>query len=171
MPAPDNSSTFAPTPQNQRHYRDALGCFATGVTVVTTQTPTGPLGMTANSFASVSLDPPLVLWSPAATSERYPYFAASTHFSIHVMRQDQKDLALEFARRGDAFDLTGWSTNSQGVPVLDTCLARFDCATHAIHKGGDHAIIVGQVLTACVTEGSPLVFAQRAYGGFAQNDG
>lgn len=170
MSPTDNGSTFSPTLENQRLYRDALGCFATGVTVVTAHTPTGPLGMTANSFASVSLDPPLVLWSPAATSERYPYFADTSHFTIHVMRSDQKDLALEFARRGDAFDQTEWVTNSHGVPILNNCLARFDCATHAIHRGGDHAIIVGRVLQACISHGSPLVFAQRAFGGFAQND-
>lgn len=170
MPTADNNSTFSPTVENQRLFRDALGCFATGVTVVTTQTPTGPLGMTANSFSAVSLDPALVLWSPAATSQRYPYFAKSAHFSIHVMRCEQKQLALEFARRGDAFDLTDWATNADGVPVLTTCLARFDCATHAIHKGGDHAIIVGRVLRATLSSGAPLVFAQRAYGSFTQSD-
>ncbi|MEP2532953.1 flavin reductase family protein [Shimia sp.] len=159
---------FDPTAENQRIYRDALGCFATGITIVTAPTPTGPIGMTANSFSSISLDPPLVLWSPAKKSQRYPLFAGADRFAIHVLRADQKDLALEFARRGDAFDQVAWHTNALNVPLIDDCLARFDCQTHAIHDGGDHAIIVGHVVHVTLNDGAPLVFAQRSYGNFQQ---
>jgi flavin reductase (DIM6/NTAB) family NADH-FMN oxidoreductase RutF len=85
---------------SERDLRDALGRYATGVTVVTTMTPHGPLGMTVNSFSSVSLDPPLVLWSPARKSSRFPAFEASSHFAIHILAADQRPLAEHFARNG-----------------------------------------------------------------------
>ena len=81
---------------SQRELRDAMGCFATGVTVVTTMTDRGPLGMTVSSFASVSLDPPLVLWSPARISARFSAFEAASHFTVHVLSQDQQYLAEKF---------------------------------------------------------------------------
>ncbi len=158
---------FDPTVENQRMYRDALGCFATGVTVITAGSDRGPIGMTANSFSSISLDPPLVLWSPAKHSHRYPVYAAAKRFAIHVLRADQQALALEFARRGDAFDQVAWRADAEDVPLIDDCLARFECRTHAIHDGGDHAIVVGEVVHVTLNSGTPLVFAQRAYGGFA----
>ncbi|MGX9350076.1 flavin reductase family protein [Shimia sp. W99] len=162
----DMAPEFDPTAENQRIYRDALGCFATGVTVITAPTASGPIGMTANSFSSISLDPPLVLWSAAKNSQRYPFFAAATRFAIHVMRDDQKALALEFARRGDAFDQTKWHSGAHDVPLIDSCLARFECRTQAVHDGGDHAIVVGEVTHVTLNDGAPLVFAQRAFGGF-----
>ncbi len=160
------SPEFDPSVENQRVYRDALGCFATGVTIITVPTTSGPLGMTANSFSSISLDPPLVLWSPAKNSQRYPFFSAAKNFAIHVMREDQLELALEFSRRGDAFDQVNWNCDHYGVPLIEDCLARFECSTHAIHEGGDHAIIVGEVTKVALNSGHPLVFAQRAYGSF-----
>lgn len=164
---PSPPSGFAPTPGTQRDYRNALSCFATGVTVITVNTPDGPLGMTANSFASVSLDPPLVLWSPAKYSERYESFATATHFAIHVLRHSQKDLALHFAKRGDAFAHVTYTSNAAGVPIFADCLARFECATHAVHEAGDHAIVVGLVQNVLLNEGPPLIFAQRDYGTLA----
>nr|WP_106607943.1 flavin reductase family protein [Shimia abyssi] len=158
---------FDPTADNQRLYRDALGCFATGVTIVTIPSPTGPIGMTANSFSSISLDPPLVLWCPAKNSQRYPFFAAAQYFAIHVLRDDQKDLALEFARRSDGFETVNWSPDLNGVPLLDDCLARFECRQYAAHDGGDHTIVVGQVTNVALNSGSPLLFSQRDWGNFA----
>lgn len=158
---------FVPQKDNTRDFRDALGCFATGVTVITAASDQGGIGMTANSFSSISLDPPLVLWSPAKTSQRYAWFRKAPHFAIHVMRSDQKHVALEFARHGDAFNLFPMTLNTHGVPLLDDCLARFECTTSAMHDGGDHAIMVGHVRNVLLNEGTPLVFAQSGYGGFA----
>lgn len=149
-----------------RSFRDALGCYATGVTVVTCQTPDGPLAMTANSFASVSLDPPLVLWSPGKSSKRHGPFLAARFFAIHVLRTDQSDTALRFAKDGTAFAGLDWHSNENGTPLLGDCLSRFDCSTSAQHDAGDHTIIVGRVIQAAQTVGQPLVFAQGNYGSF-----
>ena len=155
-----------PGPDSARHFRDALGRFATGVTLVTCDSPIGPLGITANSFASLSLDPPLVLWSPARSSRRFDAFAAAAHFAIHILRDDQLDLARAFTHHGQAWDGVAWHPSAEGVPLIDDTLARFDCRRHAIHDGGDHAIVVGEVTSAVIGEGAPLVFAGGGFGGF-----
>ena len=161
------AKTFTPGPKTSREFRDALGCFATGVTVVTAQTDTGPIGMTANSFTSISLNPPLVMWSPAKTSIRYPYFAAAEFFAIHILAEGQRDTALAFARRGDAFDTVDWEAHATGVPMLTSALTSFLCRTSAIHDGGDHVIVVAEVTETTQREGTPLVFARGGYGRFA----
>jgi flavin reductase (DIM6/NTAB) family NADH-FMN oxidoreductase RutF len=155
-----------PNADNARLFRDALGRFATGVTVVTIMGPDGPMGFTANSFSSLSLDPALVLWSPAKSSQRYPHFAAAAHYAIHVLGQAQADWPTRFARGGAGFDGLDWQLNAEGVPVLAGALSRFDCARHATHDGGDHVIVVGQVLRLALEEGEPLVFANGRFGGF-----
>ncbi|QBF32386.1 flavin reductase family protein [Thalassococcus sp. S3] len=162
--------SFTPGPQTARALRDALGCYGTGVTVVTTMSPQGPLGMTANSFASVSLDPALVLWSPAKSSSRYASFVAARHFAIHVMAEDQQDLALHFARQGDGFDAVDWTPSEENAPILSGCLARFECATSAVHDAGDHSIVVGEILRAAHRPGQGLMFKRGQYGGFAGLD-
>ena len=96
---------FVPDHTNARAFRDALGNFATGVTVVTINTPDGPQGVTANSFASLSLAPPLVLWSPGKFSRRHDMFAQAPYFSVHVLAEDQKDLADRFTKGGAQFDV------------------------------------------------------------------
>lgn len=147
---------FEPGPETRRAFRDALGAFATGVTVVTTDTPEGPVGITANSFASVSLDPPLVLWSPARASRRFATFAEAPRFAIHVLAAGGEETARHFTRTGDP------------PPCgLGAVLARFDCARHAVHPAGDHAIVVGLVLRAWHAPGPPLVFHAGRFGGFA----
>jgi flavin reductase (DIM6/NTAB) family NADH-FMN oxidoreductase RutF len=147
---------FEPTPDAARAFRDALGAFATGVTVITTDGAEGPVGITANSFSSLSLDPPLVLWSPARASRRFELFAQAQRFTIHVLTADQRDLALHFTRQSDL---------PQGG--LGPVLARFDCTRHAVHDGGDHAIVVGRVLRVWHDGGAPLVFHRGQFGGFA----
>ncbi|MFN3576682.1 MAG: flavin reductase family protein [Tabrizicola sp.] len=161
------TAEVVPDAGNTRLLRDALGRFATGVTVVTIAGPEGPMGFTANSFASLSLDPALVLWSPAKASQRYPFFAAARHYAIHVLGRHQAELSARFSRGGQGFDGLTWQANAEGVPTLPGVLARFDCAQHATHDGGDHLIIVGQVLRLAVEEGEPLVFAKGRFGGFA----
>lgn len=148
---------------DQRQLRDALGCFVTGVTVVTTTSERGPLGITANSFASVSLDPPLVLWSPARRSARFPVFEAASHFAIHVLAVDQRDLSNRFARSGTDFDGLDFDLGTGGVPLLPDCSARFECAHAAGHDAGDHLIVVGEVLKLVCTEKPPLVYHRGDY--------
>lgn len=165
---PDGSQiieTVTP-PEDHRALRDAFGRFTTGVTVVTTAGPEGPVGFTANSFSSLSLDPPLVLWSPAKSSRRFGVFAGAAVYAIHVLADDQADLIHRFTRTGEGFVGLEHSVTEEGLPVMPA-LARFDCAAHAVHDGGDHAILVGRILRVTVRDGAPLVFSQGRYGGFA----
>lgn len=157
---------FEPTPDTHRAFRDTLGRFASGVTIVTAQTADGYVGMTANSFTSVSMEPPLVLWCPAKSSGRYGAFAQADHFAIHVLGAHQGDIAMGFAKSGTAFDGLMVSANAQGVPIFDDCLARFECETHHLHDAGDHAIMVGLVRSAAFREGEPLIFSQGRFREF-----
>lgn len=157
---------FTPGLETAHEFREALGRYATGVTVVTCNSLLGRLGITASSFSSVSLDPPLVLWSPARASKRFSAFEQADHFSIHVLSEHQREIGNGFARTADAFETGEWIDSDEGVPTLKDCLARFDCQRHAIHDGGDHAIIVGRVTNAVVRQGNPLIFAKGSYGGF-----
>jgi flavin reductase (DIM6/NTAB) family NADH-FMN oxidoreductase RutF len=110
-----------------------------------------------------------VLWCPARNSERHQFFAGASHFAIHMLRDDQSALAMDFARNGDPFANLQHDTNADQVPLLSDCLARFECRTHAVHDGGDHDIVVGQVERLWVSEGKPLVFAQSNFGCFDAN--
>lgn len=156
---------FVPDHHNARAFRDALGNFATGVTVVTIATPEGPQGVTANSFASLSLAPPLVLWSPGKFSRRHDMFAQAGHFNIHVLAEDQKHLSDRFTRGGAQFDGLDFTLSAEGVPVIPGVLSRFDCVQDAAYDAGDHTLVVGRVLRAATHEGRPLVFAQGQWGG------
>lgn len=158
---------FVPDAENTRSFRTALGNFPTGITVVTAQSPGGPIGMTVNSFSSVSLDPPLVLWSPAKTSSRHDMFAGATHFAIHVLGADQGDLCSRFTRGGLGFEDLAWHANPEGVPLIPGTLSRFECERASVHDGGDHSILLGRVLRAAHREGEPLCFARGAIGRFA----
>jgi flavin reductase (DIM6/NTAB) family NADH-FMN oxidoreductase RutF len=144
-------------------FRNALGCFATGVTIVTCWDGLAPKGIIANSFASVSLVPPLVLWSPAKASRRYDAFVKAEEFSIHILAQDQKHLCDAFLHNDTPFDDLEWHSDARGVPIISTCLARFDCHLQAQHDGGDHTILLGHVDHYQAKEGVPLVFSQGAY--------
>lgn len=156
---------FAPE-TDSRAFRTALGRFATGVTVITAAGPDGPVGFTANSFAALSLDPPLVLWSPAKSSSRFAIFTTAPAFSIHVLAAEQAALGARFVRGGAGFDGLAHNLSSQGVPLIEGTLARFDCRLHATHDGGDHVIVVGRVEQALYREGAPLLFSQGGYGEF-----
>lgn len=159
--------SFIPSPENARAFRDALGRFGTGVTVVTTGSNEGPVGITANSFASVSMDPPLVLWSPAKASRRFTHFANATHFAIHVLSHEQDALCHGFSRSHDIFDRLDWTEGKSGTPLIEGCLSRFECRMSAIHDAGDHAIVVGEVIHTTMTDGAPLLFYKGRIGGFA----
>jgi flavin reductase (DIM6/NTAB) family NADH-FMN oxidoreductase RutF len=153
-------------PEDHRALRDAFGRFTTGVTVISTMGPEGPVGFTANSFSSLSLEPALVLWSPAKSSRRFGVFAGAKAYAIHVLGADQADLVHRFTRTGEGFTGLDHQVTAEGLPVFPA-LARFDCAAHAVHDGGDHAILVGRVLRVTLRDGAPLVFSQGQYGGFA----
>jgi flavin reductase (DIM6/NTAB) family NADH-FMN oxidoreductase RutF len=158
---------FTPGPETVHDFRHALGRFVTGVTVVTCAGPRGPVGITANSFASVSLDPPLVLWSPSRRSGRFPVFVAAPRYAIHILDREQEALARHFTRHGHLPQGMAWAEGDAGLPVLPDCLARFDCQAEAAHDGGDHVILVGRVRHARVRPGAPLAFLGGIYGGFA----
>lgn len=128
-------------------FRAALGMFATGVTIVTTRTPDGDLvGLTANSFNSVSLDPPLVLWSLSRGSSSLPAFRAGTHYAINVLAAEQQMLALRFATPvGDRWADTAWRPGAGGAPLIEGAVAHFECFNRSRYEEGDHVIFVGQV--------------------------
>ncbi|MEY8829964.1 flavin reductase family protein [Sedimentitalea sp. XS_ASV28] len=162
--------TIVPGPDTSRAYRMALGCFGTGVTVVTTATEDGPLAMTANSFASVSLEPAMVLWCAAKHSKRYNAFANARDYAIHILAEDQMDLAVHFSRVGTDFSPTSWQPDEAGVPILQGCIARFDCRQTALHDAGDHTIIVGEVQRVMRRQGTGLLHKSGQYGGFSGFD-
>jgi flavin reductase (DIM6/NTAB) family NADH-FMN oxidoreductase RutF len=171
IPATESAmETFRPGPGTERPYRDALGRFGTGVTVVTCRDGDAPLAMTANSFSSISLDPPLVMWAPAISSSRHDAFVAAPAFSIHILRDDQLPLARAFARDGRDFSHAAWAEGEAGVPQLGGVVARLDCRHHAAHGAGDHTIVLGRVERVALGAGAPLLFVTGRYGGFAERD-
>ena len=146
-------------------FRKALGAFATGVTIITTRAADGaPLGLTVNSFNSVSLKPPLVLWSLAQNALSLPVFKAVTHWAVHVLAADQEALSARFARRGqDKFAGLDTDTGAGGIPLLRGCTARFQCRSAFQYEGGDHTIFVGEVLAFDRSDSAPLVFHSGRY--------
>ncbi len=168
----DDMISFAPSGDTAVQLRSAFGRFGTGVTVVTTQTANGPLGMTANSFSSVSLDPPLVLWSPATASKRHDAFASAARFCIHVLAADQRGIADHFAGQGHDFDGFDWQAGPGDTPTFMGCLATFHCDTYAVYTAGDHSLILGHVKQAAERQGGGpgLMFDQGRYGSFHAHD-
>lgn len=135
-------------PIDPRQFRNALGAFTTGVTVVTTRDAQGQdVGLTANSFSSVSLDPPMVLWSLAKNSNSLPAFMGSDHFAVHILSTRQQPMSDRFAKRGaDKFGGLDIARGHGEVPLLNDCAARFECRMAYRYEGGDHMIFVGEVL-------------------------
>jgi flavin reductase (DIM6/NTAB) family NADH-FMN oxidoreductase RutF len=165
--------TFVPAADRETDLRRAFGRFGTGVTVITTQTAHGPLGMTANSFSSVSLEPPLILWSPATNSLRHNAFVSAATFCVHVLSAKQLDVARHFATQGDGFDGFDWMPTPQGPPGLRNCLAVFHCTTHAVHPAGDHSLILGQVQSVEIDHANTtpgLMFDQGRFGQFVPHN-
>lgn len=145
--------------------RRSLGQFATGVTVVTCCGSDGsPRGITANSFSSVSLDPPLVLWNIAKVSNSLAAYLDAKHFAIHVLRAEQQSYAEHFARTDHTtYNGIDYEISGDNVPILSGVLARFDCVTDAMHDAGDHHIIIGRVLAHAAGSGTPLIFHAGEY--------
>ena len=152
------------THNNHRALRDALGKFATGVTVVTCTSPAGLCGITANSFSSVSLDPPLVLWNIAKVSRALTTFLEARHFAINVLSEEQEALSVHFAQADrPGFANVDYELSDSGVPLLRATLACFECQTRDIHDCGDHHIIIGEVEKFRFTDGVPLLFFAGRY--------
>lgn len=154
---------FSPDADNKA-FRNALGSFPTGVTIVTTDSPEGPVGITANSFASVSLDPPLVLWSPAKSSHRHEHFGSALRFAIHVLSESQLDICQSFTKSKAAFADLDWTTSPSGIPLINGVSACFECNLETTYDAGDHTIVVGRVIRAHHEGGNPLVFHAGQFG-------
>ena len=132
-----------------RTLRDALGCFATGVTVVTCLNDGVPAGLTVNSFTSVSLDPPLLLVCIAKEAASAAALTQASHFAINVLQTGQKPDSIRFSTRDeDRFGTTRWACGEAGAPILEESLGVFECERYAVYDGGDHQILVGKVIKA-----------------------
>ncbi|HET8881037.1 MAG TPA: flavin reductase [Solimonas sp.] len=160
-------------PFDARALRSALGSFTTGVTIVTTRDADGaPVGITANSFNSVSLDPPMVLWSLAKSARSLASFAAAPHWAVHILSAQQEELSNRFAKSGaDKFAGLAVETGHGGVPLLSGCAARLQCRSAFRYEGGDHLIFVGEVLDFDRREVAPLVFQSGLYAFAARRAG
>ena len=154
------------TGSDPRTLRDALGSFATGVTVVTCLDPAGkPIGLTANSFTSVSLDPPLLLVCVHQEAQCAGALMSAKHFAVNVLQTGQQPASIRFStRHDDRFGPNDWSPGELGAPVLTESMAVFECRRHATHDGGDHHILVGEVIKASFDPSlDPLLFFRGKY--------
>jgi flavin reductase (DIM6/NTAB) family NADH-FMN oxidoreductase RutF len=146
--------------------RDCLGKFATGVTVVTCEGTDGPCGITVNSFSSVSLEPPLILWSIGKQSTALEAFLEAEHFAINVLGQGQQSIAEHFAQSERiSFECIDYWLNGSNVPLLENSLARMECRTERIIEAGDHYIIIGEIQNHVTNDGEPLLFFAGDYRG------
>ncbi|HWA03077.1 MAG TPA: flavin reductase family protein [Rhizomicrobium sp.] len=154
-----------------RAFRQALGAFPTGVAVITATGEAEPVGITVNSFTSVSLDPPLVLWCLKKDSNRYRAFMEARGFTISILGTEHENVSSRLARQGEhRLDGVELLETELGPPALADSLAVFECASEAIHDGGDHSILIGRVLRFARREaGAPLVFYRGRYGALADN--
>jgi flavin reductase (DIM6/NTAB) family NADH-FMN oxidoreductase RutF len=150
---------------NTRELRNALGSFATGVTIITTRDRDGKLhGMTANSFSSVSLNPPLVLWSSSLFAQSLPAFQEGSHFVVNILAFDQIELSNKFAKQSDdKFIDTDHVIAGSGAPVIIGAAAHFDCRNEFRHYGGDHIIFIGHVERFAYTDRPTLLFCRGKY--------
>jgi flavin reductase (DIM6/NTAB) family NADH-FMN oxidoreductase RutF len=160
-------STTPPSVIDARDFRTALGSFATGVTIITAMVGERMAGLTCNSFASVSLNPAMVLWSLSAHSPNLALFQEASHFTVNVLGQSQSDLAMRFARsNADKFADVSWHPGLGGAPVINGCIAEFQCRNTSRHYGGDHVIFLGAVEAYSHTSGEPLLFTRGKFGIF-----
>jgi 3-hydroxy-9,10-secoandrosta-1,3,5(10)-triene-9,17-dione monooxygenase reductase component len=150
---------------DDKQFRSVLGHFATGVTIITAMDGEEPVGMAANSFTSLSLDPPLILFCVAHTSSTWPRIEAAGTFAVNILGEDHEELSQLFAKKGaDRFSATPWHVGVSGAPVLEDAIAYLDCRFEAEDPGGDHKIVVGRVLDLDMREGArPLLFYRGGY--------
>ena len=161
MPLSASPSRAHPPNFSQPEFRKALGMFATGVTIVTARAEDGTLiGLTANSFNSVSLAPPLVLWSLSRAAGSLAAFSTGSHYAINILSADQQDLARQFSHRGiDRFAGVRFTAGAGGAPLLEGAAATFECFNRSRYEEGDHVIFVGEVERCAHRAGaSPLLY-------------
>ena len=154
-------------PASENEFRGTMSLYPTGVCVVSAQVDErAPFGITINSFTSLSLEPPLVMWNLQKTSDKYKEWRDAEFFAVNMLRADQKDLSLKFAMRGQsAIDESLLYRAESGCPILSDCLATLECKVHARYEEGDHVIIIGEVLNAkSDPEADPLTFHKGIYG-------
>ena len=152
--------------ENLKQFRNALGGFPTGVTVITAMDDDNktPVGMTVSSFNTVSLEPPLILWSITRTATYYPIFEQAEHFCVNVLAADQQNISNYFASEGDRpFDGIAFTQSGYGAPLFSGCVAHFECNKWNHYDGGDHLIIVGEVTEFERWDRTPLVFSGGRY--------
>ena len=152
-------------PIDRNELRRVMGHFATGVTIITTTSKDGvPAGLTANSFTSVSLDPPLVLVAVDKKADSWPYFEESKVFTVNVLNDEQETLSRKFAvSGGDKFQGVAYHAGANGVPILDGALAYLECKLYATYDGGDHTLHLGLIEQAETREAKPLIFYRGGY--------
>ena len=158
----------AHTPIDSARYRQVLGHFTTGVTVITAAADDGPVGLAVGSFSSVSLDPPLVGFYPDKSSSSWPKIEATGSFCVNILGEDQEEVCRRFAMKGDdKFAGLGWTAAGSGAPLIDGVLAWIDCDVYSVTEAGDHYLVLGQVRDLGVAdEGAPLLFFRGGYGRF-----
>ncbi len=158
-------SPWSSAENDHRALRDALGAFATGITVVTALDADGrAIGLTVNSFNTVSLDPPLILWSLSRASPNLATFRAASHFAVNVLAAGQQALSERFARRGaDKFAGLEWASGLGGAPLLPGCCAVLECRNELQHDGGDHLIFIGRVERYSRGDAEPLLYFGGRY--------
>lgn len=155
-----------------RAFRRCLGQFATGVTVMTAKDGEQLAGLSVNSFAALSLDPPLILWSVRRESGSWPIFRQAGHFAVNVLSCDQVELSNRFATAGgDKFSQTPWMPGYRGAPLLAGAIAHLECDLVQVHEGGDHYVLVGKVQRYARFAGEPLLFAQGRYAVLDEHPG
>ncbi|MFY9955754.1 flavin reductase family protein [Bradyrhizobium sp.] len=171
-PDPANELASDHSPIDPRDFRNALGTYATGVTIITAAGAGGkPYGITCNSFASVSLNPPLVLWSLVLYSSSLGAFENASHFAVNVLGASQQELANRFAKSSDdKFAGVEWRPGLGNAPILADSVANFQCRAANRYYGGDHVIFLGAVEAYSYNRKEPLLFARSGYGRFVADD-
>ncbi len=165
----DEATQLAKASVDGDTFKSVLGNFASGVVLVTAMLDGEPVGLTAQSFMSLSLDPPLVMFCPAKSSKSWPKIRRAKHFAANILSEGQQHLSSQFARSGgDKFAGVAWQPGPSGAPLVEGVLAHIDCTIDAVHDGGDHDIVVGRVLHLdAETDKKPLVFFRSAFSNLA----
>ena len=152
---------------DQARFREVLGHFATGITIVTATDEGEPVGFSCQSFAALSLDPPRVILAPAKSSTSWPRIARAGSFCVNILGEHQEAICRAFAvSGGDKFDGVDWTPGVTGSPLIDGSLATVECTLGAIYEGGDHELVTGHVVDMEIGKGSPLLFYRSGFGRF-----
>jgi flavin reductase (DIM6/NTAB) family NADH-FMN oxidoreductase RutF len=167
----DAASPGRPGPETRAfdtgRFREIMGHFATGVTIITAMEDEGPVGFTCQAFASLSLEPPLVVLAPGKNSTSWPRIAQAGAFCVNILAEDQEALCRDFAvSGGDKFAGVGWRIGGNGAPQLEGVLAWLECGLLATHDAGDHELVIGSVEDMGLARGRPLVYYRGGFGRF-----